>query len=243
MKNLKNVPEIIVKSKCIGHPIDFKWTKKKMESLIDPLEGNEELEHALSQINHKASVGLTAALLEWVNWRFTGYTKAANDIEKRIEALWCSIANPKYSEPLDFDTDLNMPVSSSVNGPVWVALMTAKMVDVRYRKGSYFLQSELVSLVLLARHISPKKKTFDKWFSNIMMELTRLHPCPYKNENLDETDEAIYDSSNEPVISRDFFFDSKFKYSNEAAKQTLNDFIDHLCQKSNPFLHIQEMAY
>ncbi|WP_264536327.1 hypothetical protein [Flavobacterium sp. N1736] len=242
MKNLKNVPEIIAKSKCIGHPIDFKWNKKKMNALLDPLEGNEELENALARINHKASVGLTAALLEWVNWRFTGYTKVANDIEKRIEALWCSIANPEYSEPLDFDTDLNMPISSSVNGPVWVALMNAKMVDVRYRKGSYFIQSEIVGLVLLVRHISPKRKVFDKWFSTTIMKLSRLYPCQYSDKNLDETDEAIYDSSNEPVICREFFFDSRFKYSNESAQQTLNDFIDHLSHKSNPFLHINEMA-
>ena len=162
MKNLKNVPEIIVNSKIINHPIDFKWTKKKMESLIDPLEGNEKLENALSQINHKGSVGLTAALLEWVNWRFTGYTKAVNDMEKYIEALWCSIANVEYSMPSDFDANLDIPISSSINGPVWVALMNAKMVDRLYRKGSYFLQGENIGLVLLVRHTCPKKEVFDK---------------------------------------------------------------------------------
>lgn len=243
MKNLKNVPEIIVKSKCIGHPINFKWTKKKIDAILDPLEGNEELEIALTQINHKAAIGLTAALLEWVNWRFTGYTKAANDIDRRIEALWTSIVNPEYSSPLDFDTDLNIPATNSVNGPIWVALMNVKMVDVRYRKGSYYLQNELVGLVLLARHISPKKKVFDKWFSSRIIELARLFPCQYSDENLDETDEAIYDSSNEPVICREFFFDPKFKYSPEAATQSLNEFIDHLDQKRNSFLQIQEMAY
>jgi hypothetical protein len=243
MKNLKNVPEIILKSRCIGHRIDFKWSKKKMENLLDPLKGNEELENALAQIGHKASVGLTAALLEWVHWRFTGYTKAANDMEKRIEALWCSINNPEYSKPLDFDTDLNMPVRSCVNGPVWLALMAAKMVDVRYRKGSYFLQSEIIGLVLLARHTSPKKKVFDKWFTNIIMELTRLFPCQYQYKDIDETDEAIYDSSNEPVISREFFFDTKFKYSVDEAEKAMNNFIHNLDQKANPFLQIREMAY
>ncbi|MEZ0128511.1 hypothetical protein AB9T88_01320 [Flavobacterium sp. LBUM151] len=243
MKNLKNVPEIIVKSKCIGHPIDFKWTKKKIDALLDPLEGNEELEVALTQINHKACIGLTAALLEWVNWRFTGYTKAANDIDRRIEALWSSIANPEYSSPLDFDTDLNIPATNSVNGPIWIALMNVKMVDVRYRKGSYYLQNELVGLVLLVRHISPKKKVFDKWFSSKIIELARLFPCQYNDENLDETDEAIYDSSNEALISREFFFDPEFKYSAEATQNALHDFIDNLDQKGNSFLHLPGMAY
>ncbi|MDW8849910.1 hypothetical protein SD960_07390 [Flavobacterium sp. MMLR14_040] len=243
MKNLKNVPEIIVKSKCIGHPINFKWTKKKIDALLDPLEGNEELEIALAQINQKAAVGLTAALLEWVNWRFTGYTKAANDIDSRIEALWCSIADRDYSHPLDFDTDLNIPATNSVNGPIWIALMNVKMVDVRYRKGSYYLQNELVGLVLLARHICPKKKVFDKWFSSTIIELARLFPCQYNDEDIDETDEAIYDSSNEPVICREFFFDPKYKYSPEAATQSLNEFIDHVDQKRNSFLQIEEMVY
>lgn len=243
MKNLKNVPEIILKSKSIGHRIDFKWSKSKMEKFLDPEEENEELENALAQIGHKASVGLTAALLEWIHWRFTGYTKAANDIEKRIEAIWCSVNNPESVKPLDFDTDLDLPVRSCVNGPVWLALMTAKMVDVRYRKGSYFLQSEIVGLVLLARHVSPRRKVFDRWFSNTIIELMRLYPCQYRNEKLDESDEAVYDSSNEPLICREFFFDSKFRYSVESTKEALNNFIHNVDHKANSFLHLQEMAH
>jgi hypothetical protein len=117
------------------------------------------------------------------------------------------------------------------------------MVDVRYRKGSYYLQNELVGLVLLVRHISPKKKVFDKWFSSKIIELARLFPCQYNDEILDETDEAIYDSSNEPVICREFFFDPEFKYSPEATTQSLNELIDHLDHKGNSFLHLPEMAY
>lgn len=243
MKNLKNVPEIILKSKSIGHRIDFKWTKSKMEKFLDPFEANQELQIALDQISHKAAVGLTAALVEWVHWRFTGYTKAANDIEKRLEALWCSINDREFSKPLNFDTDLEMPVKSCVNGPIWLALMSAQMVDVRYRKGSYFLQNEIIGLALLARHISPRKKIFDKWFSTTMMEVTRLFPCQYSYANLDQSDEAVYDSTNEPVICREFFFDPKFKYSPEASKKALNDFINNLDTNANPFLQKREMAY
>ena len=243
MKNLKNVPEIILKSKSIGHRIDFKWSKNKMEKFLDPLEGNQELQIALDQINHKAAVGLTAALAEWVYWRFTGYTKAANDMEKRIEALWCSINDPNRTYPLHFDKNLDMPVKNCINGPIWLTLMAANMVNVRYRKGSYFLQSEIIGLALLARHITPKKKVFDKWFSTTMMELTRLFPCQYSYANLDESDEAIYDSSHEPLISREFFFDCKFKYSEEASEKALNEFIKNLDTNSNPFLQKREMAY
>lgn len=37
-----------------------------MERFLDPLEGNEELENALEHIGHKACIGLTTSLLEWV---------------------------------------------------------------------------------------------------------------------------------------------------------------------------------
>jgi hypothetical protein len=57
MRNLQNTPPIIIQAKSIGHPIDFKWNKKKIHQLLDPLEGNDELEHALMQINHKAHTG------------------------------------------------------------------------------------------------------------------------------------------------------------------------------------------
>jgi hypothetical protein len=83
MRNLQNTPPIIVQAKSIGYPIDFKWNKKKIEQFLDPLEGNDELEHTLIQINHKASMGLTAALLEWIYWRYTGYTKMNNDTQKK----------------------------------------------------------------------------------------------------------------------------------------------------------------
>jgi hypothetical protein len=242
MRNLNNVPKIISESKSIGHAIDFKWTKKKINQLLDPLEGNEELENILLQINHKGSVGLTAALLEWVYWRFTGYSHSVNDTQKRIEALWCSINNREQTNPLLFDTDLKVSASGSVNGALWIALMNVRMIDVRYRKGSYFLQHELVGLVLLARHITPKKKKFDNWFNQIITELVHSHPCPYRNDELDETDEAVYDSSNEPVICREFFFDSEFKYSAEASENAIHNFIDNLDIKANPFLNFSRKA-
>lgn len=241
MKSL-NTPEIILKAKSIGSPINFKWNKKKINQFLDPLELNKDLENALAHINHKATVGLTAALLEWIYCRFSGYTKSTNDTQQRIEALWCSIANRDNSEPLNFDLHLNAPASGSVNGPLWIALMNVKMIDVRYRKGSYFIQNEVIGLVLLARHITPKKKVFDKWFNNIINELNHLYPCPYTDNDLDETDEAVYDSSNEAVICREFFFDPEFEYSPEASENALNNFIANLDLKANSYLHLPQKA-
>ncbi|WP_119789339.1 hypothetical protein [Flavobacterium anhuiense] len=242
MRNLNNVPKVIMESKCIGHAIDYKWTKKKINKLLDPIEGNEELENALMQINHKGSIGLTAALLEWIYWRFTGYSQATNDTQKRIEALWCSINNREQTNPLLFDTEFEIPATGSINGALWIALMNVRMIDVRYRKGSYFLQNDLVGLVLLARHITPKKKNFDHWFAQTIINLTHSHPNPYRNDVLDESDEAVYDSSNEPVISREFFFDETFQYSVEASENAIHGFIDNLDHKANSFLNLPKKA-
>ncbi|KAF2510035.1 hypothetical protein EYY60_10990 [Flavobacterium zhairuonense] len=242
MRNLNNVPEVILKSKSIGYPINFKWNNKKMEKFLDPLEGNEDLEHVLSKIGHKACMGLTAALLEWVSWRFAGYSISTNDVQKRIEALWCSIHDSHDTDPLVFDTDLNVSDTGSVNGPLWVALMNVRMVDVRYRKGSYFLQSELIGLVLLARHITPKKKFFDKWFNNTITALLNAYPCPYNYKDVDQNDEDVYDSSSETMICREFFFDSKFQYTPAACEIALNNFINNLDHKANPFLHLSQKA-
>ncbi|MBZ4036933.1 hypothetical protein K6T82_19345 [Flavobacterium sp. 17A] len=242
MRNLNNVPKVIMESKSIGSPINFKWTKKKINDLLDPIEGNDDLESTLMQINHKGSIGLTAALLEWVYWRFTGYTQATNDTQKRIEALWCSINDKEQTNPLLFDTDFDTPVTGSVNGALWIALMNVRMIDVRYRKGSYFLQNELVGLVLLARHITPKKKKFDTWFSETIYDLMHTHPNPYRNKELDQSDEAVYNSSNEPVISREYFFDAAFTYSSEASENAIHNFIDNLDHKSNAFLNFSKKA-
>jgi len=241
MRNLNNVPKVISESKSIGHPIDFKWTKRKIDQFLDPI-GNEELENVLMQINHKAAVGLSAALLEWVYWRFTGYTQVANDTQKRIEALWCSVNNREQTNPLLFDTDLELPASGAVDGALWIALMNVRMIDVKYRKGSYFLQSELIGLIKLVRHITPKRKRFDQWFNQIITELVHSCPCTYRNSVLDESDEAVYDSSHEAAICREFFFDPEFKYSPEAAEDAIHNFIDNLDHKANPFLDLSKRA-
>lgn len=242
MTHLENTPSIIVQSKSIGHPIDFKWNKKKIEQFLDPLEGNDELENALMEINHKASVGLTAALLEWIHWRFTGYTKTSTDVQKRIEALWCSIENKENTKPLVFDADFDVSATGHVNGPLWIALMNVRMIDVMYRKGSYNIQSELIGLVLLARHITPRKRSFDKWFSRIILELKNQYPCEYSNANFIEDEDAIYDSSNEAVICREFFFDPEFHGSNKTSEKLLNDLIENLDPKTNPFLCFKREA-
>lgn len=238
MKSLKNAPQIILNSKHIGHPIDFTWNKKKMEKFLDPLDENKDLEKILSSINHKATVGLSAALLEWIHWRFVGNRTSINDTEKRIEALWYSIKNPELTDPLLFDTNFDIPASGPIDGPLWAAHMAVRMIDVRYRKGSYFLQNEILGLVLLARHITPKKKNFDKWFNTIIIQLNHLYPCPYKDENLDETDEKVYDSNNEPLICRDFFFNPKFQYTIAASEKAFHKYMQNVNHKTNPFLHL-----
>lgn len=242
MRNLNNVPNVIMESKSIGAPISFKWTKKKINELLDPFEGNENLESTLMQINHKGCIGLSAALLEWIYWRFTGYTQVTNDTQKRIEALWCSINNREQTNPLLFDTDLETSAAGSVNGALWIALMNVRIIDVRYRKGSYFLQNELVGLVLLARHITPRKKKFDNWFNETIIKLVQSHSNPYRNDELDPSDEAVYDSSSEPVISREFFFDEAFTYSPEASENAIHNFIDNLDLKANAFLNFSKKA-
>lgn len=242
MKNLQDTPAIIVESKSIGHPIIFKWNKKKIDSFLDPSEGNDDLENALLHINHKASIGLTAALLEWVCWRFTGYTKMNKDVQKRIEALWCSIDNVENTKPLLFDTNFDIPAYGNVDGPLWITLMNVRMADVMYRKGSYYLQSELIGLVLLTRHITPRKKVFDKWFNRTIAALKQEYPCQYINNSSDEIDEAIYDSSNEPAICRDFFFDPEFECTKEASEKALTHFVENIDHKANPFLDASRKA-
>ncbi|WP_394776045.1 hypothetical protein [Flavobacterium sp.] len=241
MRNLENTPPIILDSKSIGHPINFKWNKKKINQFLDPL-GNEELENALLQINHKGSIGLTAALLEWIYWRLKGYTKTNNDIEKRIEALWCSIDNVENTKPLVFDSDLEMSATGHINGPLWIALMNVRMIDVMYRKGSYFLQSELTGLILLARHITPKRKVFDKWFNQTIVELKMQYPCTYIQSKIDESDEAVYDSSNEALICRNFFFDPEFQNSEKASEKAIHDLINNLDIEANQFLCFSKKA-
>ncbi|MBE8725630.1 hypothetical protein [Flavobacterium hungaricum] len=239
MKNLKNSPEIILKAKSSGSVLNYKWTKKTIQNLIDPLEKNNELEIALNKIGHKAAMGLTAALLEWVYWRYKGFGTSGEEIRQRIEAIWSTIENPENTKPLVFDENLDFPAFGFVNGPIWVALMNVRMIDLLYKQGSNFLQSELVGLVLLARHITPKKKYFDRWFNHVMESLIEIFP----NQNFNkaaEIENSFYDFSNEPAICREFFFDLEFNYDDAKSKEALNNFIEQIDYNSNLFCFDQK---
>ncbi|MEN2401567.1 hypothetical protein GKZ90_0017375 [Flavobacterium sp. MC2016-06] len=234
MKNLKKAPDVISESKSIGHIIDYKWTPKLMEKLIDPIEENEYLEKILNQIGHKASMALAAATLEWVFWRYKALSTKSEDIRQRIEAIWSSIENPENTDALIFDAELDHPANGYINGPIWVSLMNIRIIDILYKKGSNFLQSELIGLVLLARHVTPKKKSFDKWFEDSVSKLTELFP----NQNplmTYDIEDSIYDFSSEPVICRQFFFDPSFEYSEDASKKALLDFISNIDYEKNQY--------
>jgi hypothetical protein len=116
------------------------------------------------------------------------------------------------------------------------------MIDVMYRKGSYAIQSELIGLVLLARHITPRKRVFDKWLNRTLAVLKRDYPCQYNNEDVDQDYQGIYDSWYEAVICRDFFFNPEFENSNEATEKAINELIHNLETKSNPFLCFPKRA-
>ncbi|MCV9928432.1 hypothetical protein OIU83_12255 [Flavobacterium sp. LS1R49] len=236
MKSLEKVPEIIREAKSVGHVIDFKWNEKIMEKFIDPAGDHMGLENSLSGIGYKASLGLTAALLEWIYWRYKSHVESSQDTKQRIEALWCSISNPEYTKPLVFDLNMDVPASGPIDGPIWVALMNVRMIDVLRRKGSYYLQSEIIGLALLARHISPKKKIFDKWLKDTISELTRFMPCQYNQEDLNDASKKVYNPSTEPVICREFFFDPFYKYSAKSSETAIKDYVASLNYETNPFL-------
>lgn len=245
MKNLQKTPEIILKAKCVGHLIDYKWNKKTIENLIDPLEKNDKLENLLNKIGHKAAMGFSAALLEWIYWRFKGYGNSGKEIKQRIEAMWISIENPKNTKPLVFDENLDFGALGYINGPIWTALMNVRIIDHLYREGSNFMQSEIVGLVLLARHLTPKKKHFDIWFDDVTQRLTNTFPNR-NNTIATEIEDSIYDFSSEPVICREFFFDSEYSYDDDddtKSKDALNNFITRINYNSNPFYAGKKVEY
>ena len=162
-------------------------------------------------------------------------------MKQRIEALWCSVSNPEHTKPLVFDLNMNAPASGPVDGPLWVALMNVRMIDVLRRKGSYYLQSEIVGLALLARHISPKKKIFNQWLKNTLKQLTQLFPCQYAYDDLNNNNE-VYNPSAEPVICRDFFFDPYYKHTAKSSEIAIKNFIARLDYEINPFLNYPSEA-
>lgn len=230
------IPKILDNDMFLKAPIKYKWNEDTSSFYYVDAE-NEKISYALWKLNHKATYGIATSLCEWIYWRMSRYINRPLALQS-IEAQWASILDRRYSIDWNFDGDY---ISEPINGPIYTMLKILQLPRECYYEGSIFIDDGVEKLAMLARHISPDKKFFDQWFNNNLRNAVRLFPAQYDRDgDLDAYEDKIYDSSQEPVIPREFFFDPDYNYEAADNEKLINQFLASLNYKENVLLNSPE---
>ncbi|MBC1374390.1 hypothetical protein HCB45_15025 [Listeria sp. FSL L7-0091] len=233
------IPDILNSPSFYDAKLDYKWNSN-MRYDWDEKVSNQKLFHIFLKLNHKASIGMAAALAEWVYWRL--HTKDDIDIlEKHIETLWASIIDKRYVKKWEYDF---IPgENDKVHGVKTIALESLERSNRNFLDGAYNISAELDGQAMLARYICPDKKLFDSWLESCIRKLIPLFPIEYDRDNpsaYNDDEDPYYDSSHEQPIPREFFFSSDFDYTPRNTQVALDNLLSNLSYTNNELLNTPE---
>ncbi|MBC2347883.1 hypothetical protein HBP57_02325 [Listeria welshimeri] len=169
------IPDILNNPSFYDAELDYKWNEDMVVDWHDNVS-NKKLFNLFLKLNHKASIGMAAALAEWIYWRL--YTKDDVDIlEKHIETLWASLIDKRYVTKWKYKFDPEE--YDRIHGVKTVALESLEISNSNYLDGAYNISAELDGQAMLARYICPDKKLFDSWLESCIRKLIPLFPVEY----------------------------------------------------------------
>lgn len=220
----------------------YTWNSDKLIYFMYEVK-NDKLTDAVFLLNHKATIGLALAAGEWILWRLSRETNIITTLNP-LEAMWAGLIDKRY--PLNWENNNEKDRGLLVEGPIYVLTSCLQEELSRYQKSSYAINDCVVNIISLARYILPKPhiKTFDNWLSNCLKRSAELFPTQYDvidiRWNRKKYEGTSYDSSNEPPIPREFYFELSFDYKTADIKGLLNQFLNSLDPKTNPYLQSPE---
>jgi len=199
---------------------------------------NNRLFNVLKRIGYKAAIGVAVTLIELIQKRskkLFPFIDVTKEFDSKIESLWAGAIDPLYLKTWDYGDDYyDENGDATVYAADWYIMY---FLINEYMAGTFCVHRYLVNLSMIARHLTPDKKLFDKWFAEIIRKTSEEFPCTYDYADLNFDDkDAKYDCSVDAPIPREFFFDPEFKYSEETAKSVLNIFLQSLDYNNNPWL-------
>ncbi|MBF2456584.1 hypothetical protein [Listeria welshimeri] len=233
------IPDILNNPSFYDAELDYKWNEDMVVDWHDNVS-NKKLFNLFLKLNHKASIGMAAALAEWIYWRL--YTKDDVDIlEKHIETLWASLIDKRYVTKWKYKFDPEE--YDRIHGVKTVALESLEISNSNYLDGAYNISAELDGQAMLARYICPDKKLFDTWLEDCIRKLIPLFPVEYDRSSKSKPKKngrSYYDSSHEQPIPREFFFSPDFEINSKNTQEELDNYLINLSYKDNDLLNTPE---
>lgn len=216
------VPEILNNEKFLKSKIDVKWDKDSKGYFLFKVQ-NEKLIDIVLKLNHKAIMGLSAALSEWAFWRINDVYPVESTIPA-TDAVWLGLIDKCYINNSTYKGD----TQDIYDDILWVVCGCLDAIRYNYTTGSYRIIYRVINLAMLVRYITPDQSIFDSWLSDRLEQAIKLFPAQYDSRDVLSHPEKYpesYDSSNEPPIPREFFFEPNFKYETANIDELLATFI------------------
>lgn len=226
-------PNDIMESNCIGAPVSFIWDEEISSQFAFDKELNVRMAKAFDKTNYRTNITLTVCIFEWFVRRFEGVLDLT-DAYLRLEAAWACAINPYYFNAVKFGEytygNALPPPSDNVLkvgiARIWKPLKI-------YYAAEIGLAGECVNMALLTHHVISDPTVFDDWLEEALRKGATIFPREVESYDWESN---FYDFTQEKIIPREFFFDPNFEYSDDAAMDVLQKFLDSLDPKKNPYL-------
>jgi hypothetical protein len=209
--------------------IRYPWDEWDVSSAYKPAD--PELLVRLSQLTHRAQVGLTIATTEWITWRFE--TLANEPLpDEYLEGAWAGNVDLSYVRYIEtIDDEWRGPI----RGPLNVALMI--VIDSLYLAEQSANTAEnpcwaynLASLVL------PRTTEFQMWHTAVVTRLETYYKAVPEDARPLFSDQ---DYSFDPPVSRETF-DPAHAFAYDMVPSEVDRYLRSLDYEHNRFLRTPE---
>jgi hypothetical protein len=177
----------------VGGPLTYRWNGDIAMGIAEAED--DALYDAIDAAGFKAKFAVGIVLTEWVVWRLHGHVDLV-DAVRLVEAAWAGadLAAVEVGNVADDDTE-------PVRGPLLFALANLREIAADYASGNVYLAEIVLRQALLARHVMPYRKEFDRRLAEVLIGTARAHP---RGVDYDEVSE-FHDASDEAPVPRSFF--------------------------------------
>lgn len=225
------IPQLLDTPEFLTKEITFKWEDKSVDYFTYKVE-NEKLIDTLWKLNHKSTLGLVAACGEWVFWRFSKIYEKTSVAINAMEPLWLGLIDKHYIKNWKFTSP---PEDTIYKNILWIIFNSHLFIRDNYIKGDYQIQFRVMNMIMLARHVTPNNIMFDDWLSDCLKRSIELFPAQYdRGKTLGKTVNG-YDSSNEPPIPREFYFEPDFDYEAADIDKLMEKFMNEVDHSNETF--------
>ena len=211
----------------LAAPINYEWSRLIANRFQgNPAEDNPKLFKALHEISVRAAFSLGVACSEWAAARLQPHTDVS-DLLLRIEAAWAATIDWRYAS-LPEPKSPKAPSPDPVAEAVWLTALFLSydhgfLVETYKGLKNRGVRGSALRLALLVRHIAPKSAGFDKWLTASLMKAKEHYPA------------AEVPIQQEAVVPPDFY-DPKFKWSEQAVRESVTRFLSSLNPGRNKYL-------